>query len=254
MSRAFDPKALFEAERRVPFPTLYLEMDAELDAVQARKKGISCNNFLRKDDRDAPWMSDFIEASMKRGLTVVLRPVSNGVAIDASALHLEEVWRIPAISVLWETAHIDGGWTNAAEIQLSKLYGYSRQQSKAWLTYVRDKQPAWGRTVYALLTTAQKRATAFVGKRCFGGKDIKLFAHAADHGLMQAAVRLVPKGSTLARVGLDWRRYNAIFGLPDGPRIREHRVDAVELTTNLVPRFNAALRSNVQFLGARGWS
>lgn len=88
----------------------------------------------------------------------------------------------------------------------------------------------------------------------FGASDnLTVFTHAGDHALKKSALRLVPKGMTLARVAISWPEYGHIFNLPGPPRVREHRLDTVVLTEQVSPRFNAAVRSNVQFLGAKGW-
>jgi hypothetical protein len=92
------------------------------------------------------------------------------------------------------------------------------------------------------------------GKRCLGPASaiagMKLFFHRTAYQTKKPAVRLVPKGLTLARVGLSWKVSRKLFGhLRDWPR----SLVTVKISRRLAVAVNAGLRSNVQFLTTRGW-
>lgn len=251
--RAFDPAILFERWRPDPALAAYANDKEELDAVQAGKKAMLLAGF--PVDYIAEGGRDFVallRAAFRRGLAVTL--YSRGEEPDVYVLPLDQTWRISALNALHETAFVEGRWTLAAEAQVSLLLGYDEAQRDAWLASVRQRQPAYGcLTMYTLLTRAQRARVAAFGHRCFGVatevEGLELFFHRQHESLKRTAARLVPKGLTLARVGLDWRAAEPIFG-----SLRRARgLIRTVLTKRTARTLTRSLRSNVQLLTSAGW-
>jgi len=167
------------------------------------------------------------ERSVDRGLACVLDPDPDSSPtlprhlehIRIFILHHDQMWRVPAFHALWTDLFKHGGWSDAAENQCSLLLGYTPRQRVAWMAEQRWRWAAWGcSTLYTLLDAHQKARVLALGHRCLGSptevEGLILFMHGRHHDLQRRAAALVPKGLTLARVGL---------------------------------------RSNVELLGPRGW-
>ena len=252
---AFDPSALFGDVRRITHKTL----DAELDAVKARDKGIAVFATSRRD-LATRWFTELSRAALERGLTLAIVPgrPSDQLPdpIDVYALHDDQAWRIPARRALWATALVDGRWTFAAEAQDSVLLGYSLDQRAGWLADARWRQPAFGAaTIYALLAAAQRRRTLELGKRCFGDvaetTGMHVLAHGAESRVLPSAAHKVPSGMTLARAAIDQDLYFDLFD--PAHRKRRRGVWHATLTAEHARELNAAMRSNVQFLVGKSW-
>jgi hypothetical protein len=265
MARTSDLARLFVTTRRrgsdlAPYPTLA----AELDAVRAGSKGMSQLGFLVSSMTNGdPDVLELLELAFRRDLTVVIhnrrwlerRPLERQ-APDVYVARPTELWRIPAWLTLWDSAGATGGWTDAAEEQSSLLLGYDRAQRARWRANWKHRRPAWGAApVYALLTGGQKRRVASLGRRCLGSAEdldgMTLFIHREDYGVVRDAHRSVPRGLTLARVGMRWPTFRKLFGEPSSWK----RAKVIEATvpTRLAREVTESLASNVQFLTARGW-
>ena len=261
MSRKFNPASLFEAwkpdPRLAPYPTLR----SNLDAVQHGKKGMSSFGFpvgsMIAGDRE--YVALLREAYARNLVVVLHNRAIPGLPFERQEPHVfiaraEELWRIPAYLTLWDTAFVDGAWSNASEALHSTLLGYTKEQRSYWLARRRRDDAAYTcRTVYSLLTDRQRRAVVSVGKRCFGPAEatqgLALFFPVGDVQLKRNARRLLPRGVTLARAGLAWEASDALFGRPR----RTRGVVAATVPPKLAQSTNAALRSNVEFLTRSGW-
>jgi len=150
-----------------------------------------------------------------------------------------------------------GAWSYAAEAQQSLLFGYTKKQRAEWLAWHRSRDTGFGSTaVYALLTEAQYERVMSVGKRCFGQTGdvagMTFFFSRQRDAIKKTATRLMPEGTVLARVGLDLRTLEAVFRHRDTWARRN--IISATVTRTTASTLNANLRSNVQFLTARGWN
>jgi|HubBroStandDraft_6_1064221.scaffolds.fasta_scaffold25409_3 hypothetical protein len=254
---AFDPSVLFAETRRAraPYPTV----DGELDAVKTRAKAIAMFSASRRD-LATRWFDDVARAALDRGLTLAIVPGQPMEQlpdpIRVYALHDDQAWRIPAHRALWATALVDGRWTFAAEAQEGVLLGYSLEQRASWLAESRWNDAAFGsKTLFTVLTTAQRRRAVELGKRCFGDAaetiGMQLFVHGDGHRLRPSAVNHVPRGLTLARAAIDTELYIELFD--PAHRRRKRTVWHVTLTAEHARELNGAMRSNVQFLVGKSW-
>jgi hypothetical protein len=242
----FQLASLFE--RWTPSAELvaYPSVEASLDAVRAGKKGMSRFTF----PAGGPEHRKLLRLAFARDLVVVLE--NHDVVF---VVRPAELWRVPAFMTLWNTALVDGTWSNAAENQMSSLLGYTAKQRERWLERHRQWQAAWGcATVYALLGATQRAAVATLGDRTFGPVDelagVTLFV--CPNGVLKTtALRLVPKGTTLARVGLDWKMFEKLFGTKPSHGLA---VRSATLSKRQVIATNAALKSKLQFFDRRGWT
>jgi hypothetical protein len=110
-------------------------------------------------------------------------------------------------------------------------------------------------TTYTLLTSDQRKVVASLGRRCFGPANVlagmNFFFPRKDDRVRKNAAKLLPKGTVLARVGLDWKAAQALFG--HWKTWKSRMVINATVSENAAPKVNAGLRSNVLFLTARGW-
>ncbi|HEY1817618.1 MAG TPA: hypothetical protein VGG74_35000 [Kofleriaceae bacterium] len=253
---AFDPAVLFATSRP---RAAYASPEAELDAVRSRAKGIARHQASRRD-LATRWFADLSRAALDRGLSIAIVP---GLPleqlpdpIDVYVLHDDQAWRIPALRALWATALVDGRWTFAAEAQEGMLLGYSLDQRASWLADSRWRQSAFGTaTMYTLLTSAQRKRTTELGKRCFGDAaemaGMRLFVHGNDARMLPSAAARVPAGTTLARAAIDHDLYIDLFD--PAHRKRRQAVWHATLSDEHARELNAAMRSNVQFLVGKSW-
>jgi hypothetical protein len=252
----FDPAQLFDSSIQALAPALkvYRSDEAALDAVRARKKPIC---FWQAVGAEIPeWQALAFERQL--AMCVVeervpgWRPAEQPVRVFIA--HAEELWRVPALLALWKTAFTGGGWSDAAEDQMSYLLGYTDKERAAWIAARRQAVPAWtSATVYALLDPWRREIVESVGRRCLGPAEefdgTSVFVHPGS--LKKTAFSLVPKQHTLARFGLHWEGFqNVFYSLPARKK---------ELTTRMVTRKVAAIlyagmSSNVQFLTRKGWA
>ncbi len=245
MAKRFDPATLFEPWKARPAPAVYPTDEASLDAVKRRTKGMSL--FWSSIDELGPRTSEiahWLRLAAPRDLCVVLQAEPGRDDVRVFLARPEELWRVPAYDALWKTAFVDGRWSDATENQMSYLLGYSATQRAAWLTAQREATPAWGSAVvYALLDADRRAAIEAVGRRCLGTEGLTLFT-AGNRVLKTKVHALLPRGSTLARVGLERDAFQRLLG----------RKTSTSVPKKQMPALNAALLSNVQFLTRSGWS
>lgn len=231
---SFDPARLFERPRS---PRGVSSDAVELDAVAAGKKPMAM--FVGDDDEVAQWSAH----AGTRNLVATCHADPKLGEVHVFVTRADQLWRIPAYLALWETAFVDGRWSDAAENLASFLLGYSKAERKAWLARQRHAFPAWtAATVYALLTDPERAVIEGLGRRCFGSQPVTLFTR-RDGVLKASAVTQLPRGQTLARAGLDVATAHRLLGT----------ATTRALTTKQVATVNAAMLSNVQFLTKSGW-
>lgn len=263
MVRKFDPSVLFEQQKPDPRLEAYKTQSAVLDAVADGRKAVLHTSFpishiVEGDDE----FVDLLHAAFQRGLAVTLYNRSATLLPphrrepDVYVLPLDQTWRISALNVLKEAALMEGRWTIAAEAQESQLLGYTAEQLKLWLVNIRQRQAAYGcKTVFTLLTEEQRHATMSLGMRALGPSDDLIgrifFFHKDREALKKNAVKLVPQGLTLARVGLEWKATKNLFGSLNDMK-RRGLVKAT-VTKDSALDVAESLCSNVQLLSSRGW-
>ncbi len=231
---SFDPARLFERPR----PPRALTSDrSELDAVVAGKKPMAM--FVGDDDEVAQWSA----LAGARNLVATCHSDPKLGEVHVFVTRADQLWRIAAYLALWETAFVDGRWSDAAENLASFLLGYSKAERKAWLGQQRQAFPAWtAATVYALVSDAEREVIEELGRRCFGSQPVTLFTR-RDGVLKASAFMQLPRGQTLARAGLEVATAHRLFGT----------ATKRTPTTKQVATVNAAMLSNVQFLTKSGW-
>jgi hypothetical protein len=250
---------LFEARPRWdPKLAPYKTWRAELDALERGRKGMSVFGYpIDEVVRGGREFRKVIEDVLDRDLVIVLskdelqmlRPEYQHVSVFAA--RPDQLWRIPAFFAMHETAFAgDGAWTAPTEALRSLLLGYTAAQRERWLAWRRQRQAGDScATVYTLLTRAQRRAISDAGKRYVADIGrLTLFARDRDDVLRSTAWRLVPRGTTIARVGLAWNVYRRLF-----KPARRRGVMTAAIPKRLESVFHAGMRSNVQFLTTRGW-
>lgn len=221
---------LFERPRP---PRAVITDAAELDAVAAGRKAMSL--FIGDDDGIA-------ELAMARNLIVTTHADPRLGELHVFVTRADQLWRIQAYLALWETAFVDGRWSDGAENLAGYLLGYSAAQRKAWLAQQRQAIPAWtAATVYALVTDAQRELIESLGRRCLP-PGLTLFTRRGEV-LKASAFAKLPRGQTLARAGLEIAAANKLFGT----------ATSRALTVKQAPAINAALLSGVQLLTKTGW-
>jgi hypothetical protein len=133
------------------------------------------------------------------------------------------------------------------------LLGYTKRQRQVWIEAQRWERGFWGGDVYyTLLSKEQRDEVVRLGNKAFPHPaGLTFFEH--DCGMKRNAAALVPKGTTIARFAMPHRFGWEIVG---GPSVKKRRgvVYSGIVSKKLAPRINAQLRSNIEFLGARGWS
>jgi hypothetical protein len=240
-----------------PPKALYPTVGAELDAIRDGKKAMSMLGVtldMMFDPALDSYFFDILELATERDLVVVLHddprfPMQKGAAPQVLVTRIDELWRIPALLAVWEA---DDGHSEPAELQQSLLLGYTPAQWKKWERWKQQRRPL-DSIVYALLTRAQRARVVAHGKRCFGDAEdvegIDFFVH-ANWRPKPTAPRLVPRGTTLARVSVERKALNMLFD-------RSARVKPQLLQARVPPQrgaaFNAGIRHEVQFLTSRGW-
>jgi hypothetical protein len=261
VSRAFDLASLFDRTRFVDRLAPYSTYAAELDAVASGKKGISRIGWSLRNIAD--YGKDFaklLEMAFDRRLVVLLEEYRKHPAPHREPrvyiLRLDQIWRVPALNALWDTAFVSGSWSFSSEAQESLLLGYTPSQRKAWMAAMRHERPAQGcNVVFTLMTADQRDRVVDLGRRCFGEPSMvdgmKFFFHRDYVAMQKNAFRLVPAGLTLARVGLEWKTSEALFG--PWKALKRHGVVTAVASKKLVPRINESLRSNIEFLTRSGW-
>ncbi len=263
MSRTFNSAILFERWKSDPKLVAYKSETAMLDAVQTGKKALLYTGFPISSIADGGegfiWL---LQAAFARGLAVTLFHRANGlpperIEPNIYVLPLDQTWRISAVNALWETALVDGPWTDAAERQLSLLLGYTPKQRASWTAAFKHRQAAYGcLTMYTLLSAAQRETVEAVGKRCFGPASalagMTFFFHRTREVLKKTAAKLVPKGQTLARVGFAWKASDELFGPPK--QLKGRGLVKAAISKQFARTATQSLRSNVQFLTSAGWT
>lgn len=262
MARAFDPSVLFEREKRDPRLVAFKSQKDVLDAVASRRKAIWQTGFsMSYVAEGGSEFIDLLEGAFDRGLAVTLTSRSKAILRERHEPHvyvlpLDQTWRISALEVLREAAYVDGPWTIAAEAQESQLLGYTTKQRTAWLAANRQWQSAFGcKTLYTLLTDEQRTTVVSLGMRALGTSNEligrTLFFHNTRDALKKNAVKLLPKGLTLARVGLEWKATERLFG--SWKTMKRGFVKAV-VAKSSAQNVADSFRSNVQLLSPKGWT
>jgi hypothetical protein len=205
-------------------------------------------------------LADFLDLAAERDLVVTLHAERvPTLKHEDQPVHVfvsrpEELWRVPAFLALWNTAFVDGRWSDAAENQMSYLLGYTGPQRKRWITALRQERPAWtSATIYALLDADQRKLVDSLGRRCLGpttATEGMTLMYGAGDQVKAKAFALVPPNHTLARVGLRLKEFRSIFGPFKG---KESGLIKRTVTKKLAPIVSAALESNVQYLTRTGW-
>lgn len=112
-----------------------------------------------------------------------------------------------------------------------------------------------GKTLYTLLTDEQRTIVVSLGKRALGTSNEligrTLFFHNTRDALKKTAVKLVPKGLTLARVGVTWKTTERLFG--SWKTMKRGFVKAA-ITKASAQDVADSFRSNVQLLTPKGWA
>jgi hypothetical protein len=260
MTRRFHPRSLFGPWAR-PNLSPYGSEASVLDAVRDRKKallytGVQFTSLAEGD----PSFAKLLEGAFNRGLSVVIDN-QDGMprrhwCPDVYVMHLDQAWRVPAHRALRDTAFVDDGrWTLSAEAQQSLLFGYTAAERKRWIAWQRQAYAT--RTslgLYVLLTREQLANAKQLAMRCFGTPEqmegLTLFYPRSATEPKRNAAALVPKGLTLARIGLSWPAARKLLGEDIGwPR----KWVSVTLTRTQARVVTAGLKSNVQVMTARGW-
>jgi hypothetical protein len=257
MAKRFDPARLFEPWSGPVMGMKYRSDEAELDAIRIRKKGMSVFGVSVAQAR-RPEFVEWLELAFERDLVVALHKstttLSNPehVFISMFVSRPEELWRVPAYMAVWDTAFVDGRWSDASENLVSHLLGYTASERKHHIDRGREYQPAWtAGTAFALLTSTQRAVVGSVGRRCFGPAETLdgLVLFVGSGVLRRDAFSRVPEGMTLARVGIEMATFRELFpSRRPAPRLWERTLDAASATI-----LNRGLVSNVQFLTRSGW-
>jgi hypothetical protein len=262
--RRFKISTIFETRGRVdPKLAVYPTIKAHLDAAQKKGKGLSLFSYsvgyMAEGGRE---YFEVLEQAFKRDLVVVLQcKMLPKVSFERQAprvfvAHPEELWRIPAFIALWETAFADkAGWGYASEAQQSLLLGYTAKQRARWIDSMKQWWPGNGQAAFMLLTRDERDRVVDLGMRCLGSptemEGMQLYANPTGWGVKENAFRQVPVGHTLARIGLHWKVFLEFFGAPGTWGRR--KVLETTISKTLAKTLSRSLRSNVQFLTARGW-
>lgn len=236
---SFDPARLFESPRLPRAPS-----DAsELDAVAAGKKAMSM--FVSSSDPDE--LAEWVALAAARNLVVTFHADPTLDETHVFVARSDQQWRIPAYLALWETAFVDGRWSDASENLAGHLLGYTKAQRKAWIAAQHQAFPAWTAvTVYALISAEERARVEALGRRCFGtDAELQGMSVFIQRGgvLRRTALSVIPRDHTLARVGLDLDAARALFGT----------ATTRAMTKRLAATLNSRLLSNVQFLTKSGW-
>nr|HEX4314497.1 hypothetical protein [Kofleriaceae bacterium] len=245
MPRAFDLAKLLD-NRPIWHgqPTPYRTWPAELAAIAARRKG--CAYFT--------WGADYVTTREFRelvaevrahGLALVVDPDTRGSGYRVFVCHATESWRVPAMRALDEAMR-DYGWSEAVEAARSAIIGYTTAQIRDWMAWIRRYDLGLGLTVYTVFDRARERASRRLGRRCLGDPaSLVGTSLLVGHSPLKARAHArVPRGHRLARFALDSRWASDLFG----------RRPSITVTPAIAARINDAIRSDIQFLTARGWT
>lgn len=235
----------------------YKTWRSELDAVAAGRKGMSMAGYpIDEVVRGGREYRKLVEDVLARDLVIVLSRDELPILrreyqhVTVFAARPDQLWRIPALFAMHATAFAgDSAWTAPSEALRSLLLGYTEPQRERWIAWHRQRRAGdSGATVYALVSRAQRRAISDAGNRYVADIGrLTLFARGRDDVLKPNAWRLVPRGTTIARVGVAWPVYRRLFDA------RRRGVITATVPKRLERVFHAGMRSNVQFLTARGW-
>ncbi|MGE5182917.1 MAG: hypothetical protein ACM31C_12675 [Acidobacteriota bacterium] len=263
MRRKFDAATLFEKHRHDPKLVPYKTLKSVLDAVRSKKKALYFTGFpISCFGSGDPDFGELVHMAVERDLAVLIHNHRNSFPLerqepDVFVLPLDQAWRVSALAALNETAFEgERRWSAAAEAQRSHLLGYTAKQRADWLASHRERRPVSGcNTIYTLLTKDQRQTVLDVGKRCFGSADsldgMHFFFHRQHEYVKRNAASLVPKGLTLARVGLAWKVTWTLFG--HFKEWKPRGLVSATISKKLAPTVTAGFESNVQFLTRRGW-
>jgi hypothetical protein len=230
LEQLFEPAPQHVKRWPAPFPT----WRAELEAVRTGRKGMSIVPL--EADQLMTHGRDLLRLSANRELAVVLCDSNIYVAKP------DQLWRIPAMLALFETAFEGGAWSASAEAQQGLLLGYTRRQRLDWRDALDRRQIGWSvATAYTIVTSPQRLALAALGNRSFDPSErYRLFWCRFTHDVKPDAWK---KQAGLARIGLAWPPVRKLFR---GKR----RIIEVEMTGRAI---NRALRTGIQFLTRNGW-
>jgi hypothetical protein len=254
---SFRPTMLFEDWRRREFPVPFPD---ELEAVRTGKKPLSFISAPREWVTSSTEFARLASNAFERGLTVVLapEPITDGRPVERQhvpvfVIRRDQLWRIPAYQTVWRTGFEDGRRSDAAERQVSTLFGYSPAQIDEWLRCQRWQRAAYTcMTAYTLVTAEQRRRILALGQRSLGTSDelvgTKLFTDRRAV-LRRNAASLVPRGTTLARVGVTWDVGIKLVSFEKARGLLAHGV----VTAELAEPFTRALITDVELLTRRGW-
>lgn len=259
--RMVDLAKLFQRVDWAPRLFPYKSWRAELDAVESGRKAMSKTHVFRSDIPAGHELRELLADALDRDLFLVfatdeqrnLRHSYEQVTIYVT--RADQLWRIPAHRALWQTAFVGGSWSDASEALEGLLLGYTAAERQRWIAARRQRAAADGcGTVYTIVSRDQRRAIDAAGRRYLGDTTrLTLFVHGDGWQLRPDAPRLVPPGTTLARMGVAWDVYWRLFGRASKRGHRRPGVNTAAIPTKLAPAFHAAMRSNVQFLTRRGW-
>lgn len=245
MARLFDLAKLFD-KRPIWHgqPTPYRTWKTELAAIAARRKGSAyftwSADYLRTRE-----VHELVAEVHAHGLALVLDADSRAPgAFRVFVLHASETWRVPAMRALDEAMRY--GWSEAVEAARSAIIGYTPAQIRDWMTWVRQRDAGAGVTIYALVDRDRERAIRRLGRRCLGepGSIAGMTLVVAETAVNPRAHALVPRDHRFARFAVDGRW---------AMRVLFQRRLTVTVTPAVAKRINDFIRSDIQFLGARGW-
>lgn len=231
--KSFKPSKLFERSRVRP---LY-SMREELAAVMGGDKAASFDWPLWKHPRRPAERYVPELRAVDRGLALAWRVFPSGFS-EQIATTLPELWRVQAHAALWDAIEIAGLWDRGCEAVQSYLFGYTDEQTRAYLS--RERPP---NAVYFLVDARAVRHLRRVRGRYLDARDVTIFAPRYRAELRQDARRRVAP-ARLARAGITsslWREHK----LRSSPRLWMATLGADD--------FNAELVTRIEVLGAKGW-
>jgi hypothetical protein len=213
-TQRIDFASLFEVDRSW---WLYPDLQAELEAVRDRRKGISVHS---SEGFSSTHHVDLKKRARKLGLVVEERVVQaawlpgSPTVYMGFACHEDQRWRADAIALLYEDQPF--GSSDGTRYYQSVLFGFTREQARSFVELMRH-QWIWvrGTTIFFTCSTRQRAVLERIQGGAFivpNPNTIELFRPMEGNmSLRRDALERIPSSLSIGRLAIAQGTYERVF-------------------------------------------